>query len=252
MISERERFIKRIKDMASRSYQESRYLFTDFLAAGEISDLMGIPSADIPCGYSLYGGYDGAERLICRFGSAEQFGYEEDYPITIVHIFPSAPKFSEDLTHRDYLGAIVNLGIDRRVTGDILVSGKDAYLICNEEISGFICENLSRVRHTQVKLEIVSSVPDVCLPQPVKENVLVASERLDVVVAHVYNLSRNSSLELFRSEKISVNGRCMIDPAIMPHADDMISVRGYGRFRYIGCDHITRKGKLSISLERYV
>lgn len=80
---------------------------------------------DRPRSVPAYGGFDGAERVMVAFGPAPE---PADYPITCLHIAPKQEKFAEELTHRDYLGTLMGLGLERRVLGDILPCGKGAYL----------------------------------------------------------------------------------------------------------------------------
>lgn len=79
------------------------------------------------------------------------------YPIKCLKAEPLAAKFSEDLTHRDFLGAVLNLGIERAVIGDILVQKHTAWIFCHEKIADYIIENLTRVRHTTMKLSMVDN-----------------------------------------------------------------------------------------------
>ena len=79
---------------------------------------------------TVFGGTEASERAVVRFGDPEAFGYEEDFPIDILAIVPLADKFADDLTHRDFLGALMSLGIERSLLGDIIVTGKKAYLFC--------------------------------------------------------------------------------------------------------------------------
>ena len=107
--------IKRIKDLAEASYSQNRYTFTKFLSAEELSLVDQIKSDIKYVDYSTFGGHEMCERQIIRFGSPETLGYEENFPITTLLIEPLIDKFSDNLTHRDYLGAIMNLGIKREV-----------------------------------------------------------------------------------------------------------------------------------------
>lgn len=250
MKQETEQFRKRITELSERSYHNTQYLFTDFLTEAEQSEVLNLGKS-LPSGFALCGGHDQAERQMVRFGSADDFGYEKDFPITIVKISPLMARYSDSFTHRDYLGAILNQGIDRKVTGDILTDGTYGYLFCEEKIADFIIENLDKIKHTIVKCEKVDSLPDSMQVKIEEEQVQLSSERIDGLIAHVFKFSRAEAAELFRSQKVFVNGRLMENKAHMPAEGDIISVRGYGRFRYDGCDRITRKGKRNIMIGRY-
>jgi len=119
MTTQQAQFIRRIQELEETSYRNSQFLFTDFLNEAEYADVLSL--GEPACRMSADGGHEGAERVIVRFGDPESFGYEESFPITILKIEPLLEKYADALTHRDFLGALVNLGIERRVLGDILI-----------------------------------------------------------------------------------------------------------------------------------
>ena len=113
-------FLARLKDLSKRS----GYAFTDFLDLEEQSVLES--NKHVLGKYTLFGGCDGTERNIARFVDSEEPGYEEDFPIVCLEILPKSEKFAEPLCHRDFLGALMNLGIERKNIGDISVMHKRA------------------------------------------------------------------------------------------------------------------------------
>ena len=157
MNQEQQVFLKRIRQLEEASWQESRYVFTDFLNEAEYSDVLslGLPA----CGMQAYGGFEGASRVMIRFGNPEILGYEEPFPLTILRIRPLMEKFADMLTHRDFLGAILNLGIDRRVIGDILIDQATGYVMCTSVMADYLSQNLTRVKHTSVHTEPAGSLP---------------------------------------------------------------------------------------------
>ena len=166
-----------------------------------------------------YGGFDGAERVMAAFGPAPE---PADYPITCLHIAPKQEKFAEELTHRDYLGTLMGLGLERRVLGDILPCGKGAYLFCTAGMAEYIETQLHRVRHTEVTCTRADDLHPHLLPQPEDREVIVPSLRLDVLVGAVYNLSRSSADKFFLQQKVFVNGRCIENRAHTVRAGDKI------------------------------
>ena len=127
------------------------------------------------------------------------------------------------LSHRDFLGALLSCGVRREKVGDILVFENSAYVFCYDSIAEFISENLSEVKHTSVKCSYSSQIPQNVFPSPEEKNVVIASERLDAVVAAVYNLSRTESQSLFAQKKIFVNSRVTENTSFQPETDDVIS-----------------------------
>lgn len=236
---------KRLRELADKAWQNNIYTFTGFLGLSDLScfyemerELSFVPA-------EVFGGSEDAERAMIRFGSRELFGYEEEFPITCLKIRPLMQKFAEDLSHRDFLGALMNLGIERSTLGDIILKDNEGYLFCTKTIAPFIAENLSKVKHTQVRCEETEEIP-VQGQEDLKEiKIQISSERIDGVIAKVYKLSRSESTELFRQKKIFVNGRLCENNSRMLTAGDKVSVRGYGKFIYTQKQGISKKGKLN-------
>lgn len=200
----------------------------------------------------FFGGANSCERVMIRFGDPEEMGYEEEFPIGILCAEPTQPKFAENLTHRDFLGAVLNLGIERDVIGDILIKDSRAYIFVQKDMEDYVLSALERVRHTTVKCYKVFEVPEDYLPELKEESVTVVSPRLDAVLAKVYRLSRTEAKALFDSEKVTVNGHICRNPEFIPKENSRITVRGYGRLEYKGEEHATKKGKIAVNLMRYV
>jgi RNA-binding protein YlmH len=197
----------------------------------------------------LDGGFDGAERRIACFGSGQLCRDERKAPICCVCITPLSQKFAEPLTHRDYLGALMALGIRRALLGDLVLSDGSAYLFCMDSICGFLTDELSRVKHTAVRCQVAQ--PPSCQAQtPPVTAVNVASGRLDAMVAAVFHLSRADSQRLFAQEKVFRNSRVCLAPDACAAEGEIISVRGFGRFVYEGVEKQTRSGRLRILVRR--
>ncbi len=237
---------KRILELARKSYEHNIYTYTGFLSMAEQDVFYGMETELKGTAYELYGGRQDTERQMLRFGSMESLGYEEAFPIVCLSVRPVMEKFADSMTHRDFLGAVMNLGIDRSTVGDILLEGKSAYLFCTEKIAPYLIENLRKVKHTNVRCAAADAVAELPVKEPEEIRFTAASERADVIIAKVYGLSRNQSLALFRERKIYVNGRLNENNSYTIKGGDLVSVRGYGRFVYHGADHETKKGKWSV------
>lgn len=242
---------KRFAELARRSYGQNMYTFTDFLSLPEL-DLFYQNEPQLKfAGVTVFGGADGVDRKVIRFGNPEELGYEEPFPIVCIAIEPLLEKFGENLNHRDYLGALMNLGIERENLGDIFIKGKNGYVFCLERIADYIIENLSQVRHTHVKTRILENGETFIQKEIEEMAVLVASERIDGVIAKVYNLSRSQSIEYFRAKKIYVNSRLCENNSYQLKPGDTVSVRGYGKFVYNGVGYQTKKEKFSVNVGIY-
>lgn len=242
---------KRFLELGEKSYQQNIYTFTGFLGMSEQEVFRQAAQAMKHVPFTMWGGSENCERQMVRFGSREEFGYEEEFPIACICISPLMEKFADNLNHRDFLGALMNLGIERSTLGDIFVRQKIGYLFCTERIAPFIMENLDKIKHTNVKCRRLEEIPEAVAGEAAEEEHLVSSERIDGILGKLYNISRSQSLELFRGKKIFVNGRLNENNSCNLKAGDVVSARGYGKFTYDGIVQETRKGKLRVRVHIY-
>ena len=247
---------KRFLELADRSYRSDKFIFTDFLSMAEVSLLYSLEREIGPKNMTLFGGIEDAERCVARFGNPDSFGYTEEFPICcikvepLIHIRPLQQKFADDLSHRDILGSIMGLGIERSNLGDILINDNKAYVFCLERMAEYIIDNLSKVRHTSVKCSLTEEIPS-NTADGVEMNVQAHGERIDGLVSKIYGLSRSKSIDLFRQQKIFVNGRVCENNSYNLKENDMVSVRGSGRFKFLGVVGTTRKGNLNVKVVKY-
>ena len=252
MTQDEEREIKRFCELAESCYSHGTYTYTDFLGLAE-TDLFfraAVNFSYLP--YTLYGGSEGCERVMVRFGDEDCLGYPPPpFPIACLRILPKDAKFAEALSHRDCLGALMNLGIKRERLGDICCRDGGFYLLCDEKLADYLCEQLTRIRHTAV-VATPCPPPDSVMQQLSAERVQVSSPRADAILARAYHLSRGDSADLFPARLVFINGRSCTDGSTTLREGDILTARGYGRLRYAGEDGQSRKGKLNIILEKFV
>ncbi len=237
-------FEKHMLDLASRSFERNYNTYSEFLNLDEISTLY---SLKLPVKFSLYGGYEGAERCVALFGDGEK----AEYPISCIKLSPVSRKFADRLTHRDFLGAVMNLGINRNTLGDIVIKDNVGYLFCLESISEYIIRNLTRIKHTTVKCEPEDGSIDFTPPEPEALEFTVPSLRTDALCAAVYKLSRNGISELFREKKVFINSRLCEKESALLKEGDTVSVRGRGRFVFKNELRQTKKGRLAVRVYVY-
>ena len=144
----------------------------------------------------------------------------------------------------------MSLGIERSLLGDIIVTGKKAYLFCLTRISDFIIENLISVKHTSVSVRKADAEEIKEIPKGFdKEKLIqVPSERVDAVIAKFYNMSRSAASEYFAQKKVFVNGKQTENTSLPLKQDDVVTVRGFGRFKLSEVVGTSRKGKLNIKV----
>ena len=247
MLDEEKLLAKRFSELSARAYSRGVREYSDFLSlAGQ--DILH--RTRLETGVRLIGGFDTAERCIACFEPADCY-YEEEPPITCICIEPISQKFADNLTHRDFLGSLIALGIRREVLGDIIIHENCGYLICKDDIAGYIIDSLKKVKHTDVNCYAVDAPPAVSISLPDLSYAVIASERIDSIVAAAFNISRSESQELFAREKVFISGRLTQSLTVSPKIGDIISVRGFGRFIYEGIDRETKKGRLRVKIRLF-
>lgn len=249
----------RLKDLANSAYRQNRYTYTNFLNAADMEIFYNNIEQLSFAGYKIYGGRDMCDRVMIAFGNEDLLGYTEDFPIATIKISALLDKYADDLNHRDFLGALMNLGISRDMIGDILVSssngsGKhtEAYVFCCVTVADYIVENLTKIKHTNVKCALCSA-QDTQKIQIQKENihVIAASPRIDAVISALLGMSRSNTATLFTGRKVTLNQRLYENSSYQLKPGDIFSVKGYGKYEFIGKGTETRKGRLNIDLMKY-
>ena len=242
----------RIRELADKSYNQNQYTFTGFLGLAEQDALWQVEREVKFAGITLYGGREEAERKLLRFGSEAELGYEQPFPICFIRIRPLSAKFADKLSHRDYLGALMNLGIERCKIGDIIAEDHKALIFVKEEMAEYVTDNLTQIRHTHVKATIGTGVQVDYEPRYEELKGTVSSIRLDSVLALAYPLSRSKITSQIEAGKVFVNGKLITSNGYRLKENDIISVRKMGRIAYNGILSETKKGRYMISVRKYI
>lgn len=214
--------------------------FTHFLTPAEAA---AVRRAFSNCeAVSFSGGYDDSERVMAGFNSEGG-----DFPIMAVRL---SGDFSH-ISHRDVLGSLMSLGIDRAVTGDILVTPDAAYIFCEERMAKYIAENLTSVSREAVKAEVVS-VGEISAARQFDEiKKSVASERADAVVGALFSLSRADAAEAIARQEVMLNYSVLSSKDKRISSGDVISARGRGKAIVTFSGDLSKKGRLFILIKKY-
>ena len=242
---------KRLLELSKTAYQRGIVTYSDFLNLNELNILHTIPKNELFSQFETFGGYSDAERQMVSF-LPDAFYYSNNYPITILKIEPLQKKFSEDLSHRDYLGAILNLGIERCKIGDILIMEKCAYLFVHKTMADFVMQDLTRIKHTCVKISLVEEQEFYYTPDLQEIKGSVASVRLDSLLSLVFPASRSKLVTLIEAGKVFVNGKLITTNSYHLKEGEIVSVRGMGRFKYNETLSQTKKGRYYVSVSKYI
>ncbi|MGC4019619.1 MAG: YlmH/Sll1252 family protein [Muricomes sp.] len=251
---------KRLMELSKTAYHRDIITYSDFLNLNELNILHSLPKDKLYTSYVTFGGYDLAERQMAAFlpdalsfSGSDAVNMESlGFPFSAVNIEPLHEKYSQELTHRDYLGAILNLGIDRSKLGDILVEGKNAVLFIYSGLEDFLLDELTRVKHTSVTLHKVSLSDYQYSPRIEEIKGTVASVRLDSLLSLAFVSSRTKLGGLIEGAKVFVNGKIMTTNSYQVKEEDVISVRGMGKFKYKGTLSRTKKNRIFVVLHKYV
>lgn len=157
------------------------------------------------------------------------------------------------LNHRDYLGALMSLGIDRDKTGDIYVYEDHADLLIHADMADYVLYNLesigkNKIETTRVEVDALGYKEQ----EYVLMNITPSSLRLDSVIKHITNKSRETAADMIRAGLIKVNWQAIDKGTYVVKDGDMISIRKYGRYKVSGLPGVTKSGRVKVEIKHYV
>lgn len=239
--------ISRFTDLIKWVLRNKKERYTDFLNmhSQKVFEKTALNFKDI-C-YTFDGGYASAERKIAII--YPDFMEAQRAPICAVRITWDLSK----LSHRDILGSILGLGIKREKIGDIVVREKECDVLLHKDVEGYILINLTKIGNQKVKVYSID-INEIIEPEIKFEDVLstVASIRLDSVVSSGFRISRSKASELIKSSMVQINWEYTAEPSHEVKEGDVISLRGYGRIKLQEVKGITKKGRISLHILRYL
>ena len=242
-------FLRRLEEAIKRTDTRGEISASDFWDTHRQSIAQErLKNAGVP--YFFFGGFAEAERrrLVLYPDYLEPLeSYAEIAALDLTGNF----KYTQ-VSHRDYLGALLSLGIKREKFGDILVREDGAYIFVAAEIASYVLNNLPKVKGVSLKAEEIE-LSAVIVPEGDKKELELtcASLRADVVAAQGFNLSRSQCAELLRAHKIQLNHCELTDGDTRVNEGDVLSVRGKGRVKIAEIGGNTKKGKIKIKFVKY-
>ncbi|MFS0574332.1 RNA-binding protein [Sporosarcina sp. 179-K 3D1 HS] len=195
---------------------------------------------------SSYGAFQNAERQRILLYPDYFVPESEDFQVTVFKVVYAA-KFLT-LEHRDILGSLLSVGIDRSKFGDIRLSDEDVQFSVAREIKDYVTVNLTSIGKAKVTLEEVQAAENwIMTNETWKESShTVSSLRLDVIVAALMKASRQKAASLIHGERVKVNWTVRDQPSFELQESDILSIRGGGRFKVMAIEGRTRKDKLRL------
>lgn len=240
-----------VRDLAARTEERDYLTSTSFLSFSlrcALERKIAAEGSSFPP-HLFFGGYEEAERCLLVFLPSYMDGPsfldgESQSPslLSCLHVFPKSDKFAVKAGHRDYLGSLLGLGLERERVGDILLGETDAYVYALKDNLAFIKENLVSVGRNPVKIEEVplSSCP--YKPRFAEKRVSVASIRLDSLLSGAFLISREEAKRQIEAGNVFLT-ETAAKPESCPKEGEHVSLRGKGKFVYLGECGTSKKGK---------
>lgn len=239
----------RLVDLATQAVKNHKCTLTGFLSpfeqemAGTIAKSLGELNVD------FYGGYRGAERQRAAFCHVE-FQGTPNFEIAVIKAQWNG-EFAR-LGHRDVLGSIMSLGVDRDHIGDIIATKDFARLLVDKKLCDYFAKNLLQIGSTAVK----TSVDELENISPKEERTkeikaTVASLRVDSIAAAGFGMSRSKATQEISAEKIKLNWQTVKNASQAIKAGDILSMRGRGRLEVAEIRGQTKKGRIGVLLKRF-
>lgn len=198
---------------------------------------------------SFDGGYEGAERARAVFLNPDWGEYDRTELFATLKI---EYRLQDTLGHRDILGALMALGIERDTIGDIVTEEPPVTLVCLPELGGYIIENIIKIGRVGVNVSEISldELPARTENLTIK-TATVASLRLDAVLCAAFGLSRTKAVELISASRVNLNHELCMQPAKELNESALLSVRGLGRAKLLEAGGVSRKGRVFVKIGLY-
>lgn len=248
-MDEKKELISRINDLYKLCEKHASAKFSHFLNENEIVIIKDNAINQNGFNVRFFGGYSDFER--CMFGIFPEWQEPETEAFPII-VLKFEKSYKKELTHRDYLGTILSLGIDRGKIGDILVYEEGAYAFVSEDIADYLIFNIKKVANCGINIKKTDVNEDILPKRSFEEmNVIVASARLDAILAAALNISRKNAMIYINSGKVRVNHRSVLNVSYVLKENDLISITGFGRVILESFGNNTRSGRMHIVLKKY-
>jgi RNA-binding protein YlmH len=248
VVNENEILIARMNDLASKAVKAG-FSASKFLTPAESQSVDGHFSRRKDVALTVDGGFEGAERTRAVFTNPDWGAYERHDLFAALKV---AHRPQDTLGHRDILGALMALGIERDTIGDIALDESEAAFVCLPEFGEYILENFTKAGRVGLN---VSAIGLDELPARKEELTIktdtVASLRLDAVLSSAFTMSRTKAAELIAAGRVSYNHQeCLqADKEICEGA--LLSARGFGRAKLLEVGGLSRKGRCYIRIGIY-
>ena len=248
--TEGEEVAVRLVDLAAQAAKNRKFRLSGFLDpyGQEIAETVAASMDGIRADFD--GGYGGAERQRAVF-CHEEFAGKPAFDIAVVRAEWNG-QFTR-LSHRDVLGSLMSLGIERECLGDIIATSDAAKILCDKKMAGYLIEHLVRIGEAGVScsLDELSSIAP--REERCKEiRATVASLRVDSIAAAGFGSSRSRAAADIAQDKLKLNWQPVKNASQTVKEGDVLSMRGRGRLEVAEIRGLTKKGRTGVLLKRYL
>lgn len=194
--------------------------------------------------HTFFGGYSEASRMFLYL-SDDVSGFDDIAALEIT------VKGDVKLTHRDFLGSLMGLGITRECVGDILLKDHSAVVFVRRELIDYILQNLSSVGRASVRISVYNGDTNDLRPKLEEVEVLVTSMRVDNFITSVCKCSRQKATDYISADKVFINYSCVQKPSKLLECGDVVSIRGFGKYKIGDILRNTKSGRLVVLVLQY-
>ncbi len=249
--------LAQVSDKIEMCENKNKIEYTNFLDLAQIELVQNYIDKLKIENYISYGGYEQSERkLFVIYPEKFNSTVVEKNLVSIVKIvrIQLPDELKGKYAHRDYLGAVIKLGVKREKVGDIIVDNDGADIIVEKDISKFLLENLSgltRFSKSKITIEKIDNLRTVEVRRE-ERDIIVSSLRLDNVISELARCSRNKALDIINMERVFVNFQCETKKTKQIKTGDMVTIRGKGRFYIKELVGQTKSGRVIVKIEKFV
>ncbi|RKD24116.1 hypothetical protein BEP19_06825 [Ammoniphilus oxalaticus] len=242
-------FIEQALDWLAFVEERHETKLTDFLDPRQVYILQTLLARFDEVKLTPFGGFNGAER--CRVLLHQHYyePKEDESGLAAFQLTASSQASFQKLTHRDILGALMAAGLKRDKFGDIHIHPDQAQIVVAEEIADYLRLQFTQANRVSVLLESIEFSQLIPVVNEWKTmNITVSSSRVDVVAGEVFRLSRSKILSPIRGGSLRVNWMVVDSPSFIVQEGDIVSLRGFGRFKIQKNEGNTRKGNTRLEI----
>ncbi|MDB4866852.1 MAG: RNA-binding protein [Cohnella sp.] len=245
-------FVDRAWEWVNRAAERHETIRTDFLDPRQAHILYTLAHRHPDAAVRLDGGNPDAERKRAIIAPDYRPLESEDKGIAVLDIVSDDRRVSE-LDHGDYLGALLGLGIKRDKIGDLHVREDGCHVLITEEIGDFLVGHMRQAQRVDVSVTVLPLSELREVKQTLEEQVIsVASLRLDGIASDVFRLSRTKIVAPIRAGRCRVNWKTEEDPSTPLRTGDLVSMKGFGRFKVLEVEGVSKSGRTRVRIGKFV